>query len=112
MPPMNEQNSQERKIPSWEKDPSPMEGWSVEEQEALIQAISMSPRDLRHPAEHRQLIFARLIRSNMPLRGRTLSECEACYAHIRANRIAYFGPTQHKKRTAHHATSSAARPER
>ena len=109
---LSRKEDQERRIPSWEKDPPPLEGWSADEQHAFINELSKSPRDLRHRFEHRQLVYTKLLRSDALLEGRTLSECEECYEHIQANRIAYFGPTQHK-RTPHHGGSlPAVRPER
>ena len=107
---LNGQEGQKRRIPSWEKDPLPLEDWSADEQQALIHALRSS-QDLRRHPEHRQLVYTRLIRSNMPLEGRTLSECEECYEHIQANRIAYFGPIQHK-RTAHNGGVPAVLPAR
>ncbi len=107
---INGQNCKERRS-SWERDPTPLKDWSVEEQRALITALNSIPRDLRNDSDHRHLVFCDLIRPHKPLDGKKLSECEECYEHIKANRIAYFGPIQ-QKRTIYHGNSPDVRPER
>ncbi len=104
---LNGKEAQARDISSWGKDPSPMQGWSVEEQQSLIHELSKSPRGLRKFPEHRELVFSKLVRQRMPLEGRSVLECEECYRHIEANRIVFFGPIQHQ-RTLHHHTASAS----
>jgi hypothetical protein len=101
----------ERDLSTWKKDPVPLEGWSVEEQRALIEAMNNIPRDLRKRSDHRYTIFASLVRPHKPLEGRKISECEECYDHIQAKRIAFFGPIQSKP-PIHHGRSPLARSER
>jgi hypothetical protein len=94
---LSDNEGKARPVPSWEKDPTPLEGWSVEQQRALINAINLSPGEFRKGPDHRQNLFVNLIRPRKPLEGRKLSDCEECYAHIQANRVVYFGPTHHKR---------------
>ncbi len=94
---LSDHEGKARSVPSWEKDPTPLEGWSVEEQRALLNAINLSPGEFRKGPDHRQIVFSRLIRPSRPLEGRKISDCEECYAHIQANRVVYFGPTHHKR---------------
>jgi hypothetical protein len=105
---LNGKEAQARNISSWERDPSPMEGWSEEEQQSLIHELSKSPRGLRKCQAHRELVFSKLVRQRMPLEGRKVLECEECYRHIEANRIVFFGPIQHQRATHHHTASASA----
>jgi hypothetical protein len=93
---LSDTQAKSRDVPSWEKDKAALEGWTVKEQRGLINAISQSPRELQKQPAHK------------PLDGRNLTDCEECYAHIQANRIAYFGPMQHKS-TIHQGGSPGVR---
>ncbi len=94
---INKQRTEDRGVPILEKDPRPLEGWSVEEQRSLINAIRNTPRDLRKDPKYRQIVYSSLIRPIRPLEGRNPIECEECYAHVQTKRIAYLGPLQHKQ---------------
>ncbi len=109
---LNGQDRQAKKKTSWEKDPPPMDGWTTDEQQTLINELSKSPRDSRRYPEHREMVFTNLIRPNKPLEGRKVSECEQCYEHVQANRIVYFGPIQHHRTRQRDDSPAAARPQR
>ncbi len=82
--------------PSWECEPEPQEGWTIEDQQALAAAARanhkertlMLGRGLTEDEAHWQ--FLRLLARHVP--GKSAAECGRCLKHVKAKRIAYFGP--------------------
>jgi hypothetical protein len=77
--------------PSWKQDPTPLPGWTVEEQRKMIECLKALPEKGKRDSEIRDKFFGQLIRSNGPLEGKTLVECDICFKHVERNRIAFFG---------------------
>ena len=82
------------RVPSWQQQPAPLEGWTAQEQQVLIDELEANPQALRHHA-HRERVFEKIHR----LTGKTLKQIEQCYHHIQAKRIAYFGKSDSKEGT-------------
>ncbi len=82
-------------VPSWELEPEPLEGWTIEEQRALEataranhkERTLMMGRGLTKETAHWQ--FLRLLARQVP--GKSARECERCLQHVEAKRVAYFG---------------------
>ena len=67
--------------------PPPLDGWTVQEQQILIQEIDSQPHS-RKSHGYLERIFARTHRL---LPAKSINEIETCYAHIQSKQIAYFG---------------------
>jgi hypothetical protein len=93
-------------IPSWAREPTPLAGWSAAEQQTIINAIHNCHPGTRLDEDHRRAAFAKLIGPGRPLAGRSVWECEECFAHVQANSIAFFGPSHHHHH--HHRHSAPA----
>jgi hypothetical protein len=91
--------------PPWAKYPAPLDGWSAAQQQAVMNAIHSCSPQFRRNQVHRQTAFAKLIGPGRPLEGKTVWDCEECFAHVQANRVAFFGPSHHP----HHRDSPPAR---
>ena len=76
-------------VPSWKRPPEPMEGWTVKEQQILIDDLDSNPHARNHHG-HLERVFERTHRA---LPDKTLKQIEQCYHHLQAKRIAYFGPS-------------------
>ena len=74
-------------VPSWKRPPEPMEGWTVKEQQILIDDLDSNPHARNHHG-HLERVFERTHRA---LPDKTLKQIEQCYRHLQAKRIAYFG---------------------
>jgi hypothetical protein len=96
-------------VPSWEREPEPLEGWTIDEQQALEAAARtyqrertlMLGRGLTEENAHWQ--FLRLLARQVP--GKSAKECERCLKHVEAKRIAYFGPPSRSASTSPLRTS-------
>ena len=66
--------------------PPPLDGWTVQEQQILIQEIASHPHS-RKSHGYLERIFARTHRL---LPAKSINEIETCYAHIQSKQIAYF----------------------
>ncbi len=78
--------------PSWKQDPSPLPDWSVSEQRIMIEALKGLTPLAKSDLESRRAFLGNLIRPNGPLAGKSLAQCEACFAYVQRKRIAFFGP--------------------
>ena len=74
-------------VPSWKRPPEPMEGWTVKEQQILMDDLDSNPHARNHHG-HLERVFERTHRA---LPDKTLKQIEQCYRHLQAKRIAYFG---------------------
>ena len=66
--------------------PPPLDGWTVQEQQILIQEIDSQPHS-RKSHGYLERIF---VRTHRLLPGKSINEIETCYAHIQSKQIAYF----------------------
>ena len=66
--------------------PKPLDGWTVQEQQILIQEIDSQPHS-RKSHGYLERIF---VRTHRLLPGKSINEIETCYAHIQSKQIAYF----------------------
>ena len=48
-----------RGIPSWERDPTPLEGWSVDEQSVLLEMMRKCPQLVRRNPDQRRIVYGR-----------------------------------------------------
>ena len=91
-------------VPSWEKEPDPIPGWTLEEQRLLIAAskalqndrILMIERGYSEEMAHWE--YLRQIARRVP--GKTAEECNGCLKHVERVRIAYFGTPSQKTNSA------------
>ncbi len=85
----NDAQPPERKIPSWEQDPAPLQGWSKTDQRLFI--IAVKEAKLKSSMEASRL-RRKLDRISVKFPGKSLGDCEKCFRHVEKSRIAYFGP--------------------
>ena len=82
-------------VPSWEKEPDPLDGWTLEDQRLLIAADKelrknrLAMLDLGLPEEKVLWEHLRQIARRVP--GKSVVECCRCFKYIERTRIAYFG---------------------
>ena len=80
-------------VPSWKRPPEPMKGWTVLEQQILIDDLDSHPHARNHHG-HLERVFERTHRA---LPDKTLEQIEQCYRHLQAKRIAFFGASEKMK---------------
>ena len=67
--------------------PEPMEGWTAEEQDVLIQEINSHP----HSKKSHGYLDRIFVRTHKMLPKKSINEIEQCYSHLQSKQIAYFG---------------------
>ncbi len=80
----------ERKVPVWEQDPAPLPGWSQTDQRLFIIAAKEAKLKTSQEASRLRRKLEKISR-NFP--GKSVIDCERCFRHVEASRIAYFGPS-------------------
>jgi hypothetical protein len=68
------------------KDPEPIKGWTIDQQQTLIKELRKNPKARKSADSLKELFLT--VQSSMPEKSR--HEIEECYRHLQANRIAYF----------------------
>ena len=76
-----------RNIPSWERAPEPLPGWTVKEQNVLISELGKRPQARRN-ADLLELVVRQTHRQ---LPEKSVEDIYACFRHLEVMRIAYFG---------------------
>jgi hypothetical protein len=66
----SERNSIARAKPSWEQDPTPLAGWSIDEQRVILDTMRKCPPSLRRNPDQRHTVY---IRSARHVRRRELT---------------------------------------
>ncbi len=79
----------ERKIPVWEQDPTPLQGWSETDQRLFI--LAAKEAKLKSSLETSRL-RRKLEKISRKFPGKSIGDCERCFHHVEKSRIAYFGP--------------------
>ena len=76
------------KIPIWEKEPTPLDGWTITEQRQLtVAAKEAKLKTTQDPSRFRR----RLEKISKLFPGKTAKDCEQCFRHVESSRIVYFG---------------------
>ena len=57
----SESKSTAHATPSWERDPTPLVGWSIEEQSVLLDMMRKCPPALRRNSDQRHTVYFRLV---------------------------------------------------
>jgi hypothetical protein len=68
------------------KDPEPIQGWTIDEQQILIKELRKNPKAPRSAKSMKDIYSA--VQNSMPEKSR--HEIEDCYRHLQMNRIVYF----------------------
>ena len=82
-------------IPPRSLEPSPMTGWTHEEQRFLLFALDEFPHARKHPDQ----LHRCFVKTHRAIPHKSMEEIRNCYEFIERNRIAIFSKTGHSSRT-------------
>ena len=85
-------------LPSWEREPEPLLGWTKGEQRELVAATRALQKDRAqlfnyYAEEQASWEYLRLLARRLP--GKSAEDCRRCLKHVTRHHVAYFGsPSQ------------------